>query len=106
MAAFGAPQVRMDVTYDAALRDEVIRRAGAAGLEAGTLGQRDPALDHGVLIPLYYLRKAGVTCPMLRMGLSAFRPWITTGWASAWQRRRRPWDGGRCLWPAVICPIS
>lgn len=72
MAAFGAPQVRMDVTYDAALRDEVIRRAGAAGLEAGTLGQRDPALDHGVLIPLYYLRKAGVTCPMLRMGLSGF----------------------------------
>ena len=72
MAAFGAPQVRMDVTYDAALRDEVIRRAGAAGLEAGTLGQRDPALDHGVLIPLYYLRKSGVTCPMLRMGLSGF----------------------------------
>lgn len=72
MAAFGAPQARMDVTYDAALRDEVIRRAGAAGLEAGTLGQRDPALDHGVLIPLYYLRKAGVTCPMLRMGLSGF----------------------------------
>ena len=72
MAAFGAPQVRMDVTYDAALRDEVIRQAGAAGLEAGTLGQRDPALDHGVLIPLYYLRKAGVTCPMLRMGLSGF----------------------------------
>ena len=72
MAAFGAPQVRMDVTYDAALRDEVIRRAGAAGLEAGTLGQRDPALDHGVLIPLYYLRKAGVTCPILRMGLSGF----------------------------------
>ena len=72
MAAFGAPQVRMDVTYDAALRDEVIRRAGAAGLEAGTLGQRDPTLDHGVLIPLYYLRKAGVTCPMLRMGLSGF----------------------------------
>ena len=72
MAAFGAPQVRMDVTYDAALRDEVIRRAGAAGLEAGTLGQRDPALDHGVLIPLYYLRKSGVTCPILRMGLSGF----------------------------------
>lgn len=72
MAAFGAPQVQMDVAYDAPLRDEVIRRAGAAGLEAGTLGQRDPALDHGVLIPLYFLRKAGVTCPILRLGLSGF----------------------------------
>ena len=26
MAAFGAPQVQMDVAYDAPLRDEVIRR--------------------------------------------------------------------------------
>ena len=49
-------------------------RAQAAGLRAGTLGQRDPALDHGVLIPLYFLRKAGVECPIVRMGLSGFSP--------------------------------
>lgn len=72
MAAFGAPQVRIEVQYDAALREEIIRRAGRAGLQAGTLGQRDPSLDHGVLIPLYFLRKAGVCCPIVRMGLSGF----------------------------------
>lgn len=72
MAAFGAPQVRMEVQYDAPLREEIIRRAESAGLQAGTLGQRDPSLDHGVLIPLYFLRKAGVTCPIVRMGLSGF----------------------------------
>ena len=72
MAAFGAPQVRLEVQYDAALRDEIVRRAEAAGLQAGTLGQRDPDLDHGVLIPLYFLRKAGVVCPIVRMGLSGF----------------------------------
>lgn len=72
MAAFGAPQVRMEAAYDAPLREEIIRRATKAGLQAGTLGQRDPSLDHGVLIPLYFLRKAGVTCPMVRMGLSGF----------------------------------
>lgn len=72
MAAFGAPQVRMEVPYDAPLREEIIRRAESAGLQAGTLGQRDPSLDHGVLIPLYFLRKAGVTCPIVRMGLSGF----------------------------------
>lgn len=74
MSAFGAPQVRIQARYDEALREALIRRAQAAGLEAGTLGQRDPALDHGVLIPLYYLRKAGVTCPIVRMGLSGFSP--------------------------------
>lgn len=74
MSAFGAPQVRIEVLYDAPLRDELVRRAKDAGLEAGTLGQRNPALDHGVLIPLYFLRKAGVDCPIVRMGLSGFSP--------------------------------
>ena len=74
MAAFSAPQVRIEARYDGELRDEIVRRARAAGLEAGTEGQRDPALDHGVLIPLYYLRKAGVDCPIVRMGLSGFSP--------------------------------
>lgn len=72
MADFGAPQVRIEVQYDAPLRAEIIRRAGNMGLQAGTLGQRAPNLDHGVLIPLYYLRKAGVRCPIVRMGLSGF----------------------------------
>ena len=72
MAAFGAPQVRLEVAYDAPLREEILRRAQNAGLRAGTLGQRDPDLDHGVVIPLYFLRKAGVNCPIVRMGLSGF----------------------------------
>ena len=72
MAAFGAPAVRMQVQYDTLLRDEIIRRAEEVSLQAGTLGQRDPQLDHGVLIPLYFLRKAGVACPIVRMGLSGF----------------------------------
>lgn len=70
MSAFGAPQVRIEAQYDISLRDEIVRRAQSAGLEAGTLGQRDPALDHGALIPLYFLRKAGVDCLIVRMGLS------------------------------------
>ena len=74
MSAFRAPQVRIEVQYDAPLRREIIRWAQAASLEAGTLGQRDASLDHGVLIPLYFLRKAGVNCPIVRMGLSGFSP--------------------------------
>lgn len=74
MSAFGAPEVRIHVQYDTALRKEIIRRAEKAGLRAGTLGERDAALDHGVLIPLYFLRKAGLTCPIVRIGLSGFSP--------------------------------
>ncbi len=74
MGRFGTPEVRIQASYDTLLREEIIRRAEAEGLHAGTLGQRDPELDHGVLIPLYYLRKAGVRCPIVRMGLSGFSP--------------------------------
>lgn len=74
MAAFGAPQTMLRVEYDSLLRDEIVRRGEAAGLRAGTLGERNPALDHGTFLPLYFLREAGVDCPILRIGLSGFSP--------------------------------
>ncbi|MCI8398464.1 MAG: AmmeMemoRadiSam system protein A [Oscillibacter sp.] len=74
MSAFGAPGTALTTAYDAPLRDELIRRAESAGLSAGTLGERDPSLDHGTFVPLYFLREAGVDCPILRVGLSGFSP--------------------------------
>jgi len=74
MSAFGAAQTKLSVEYDSPLRDEIIRRGETAGLRVGTLGQRDPYLDHGTFVPLYFLREAGVDCPILRIGLSGFSP--------------------------------
>lgn len=74
MSAFGAAQTKLTVEYDAPLRDEIIRCGEAVGLQVGTLGQRDPYLDHGTFEPLYFLREAGVDCPILRIGLSGFSP--------------------------------
>ena len=74
MSAFGAAQTKLRVEYDAPLRDEIIRCGEAARLQVGTLGQRDRYLDHGTFVPLYFLREAGVDCPILRIGLSGFSP--------------------------------
>ena len=74
MSAFGAPQTRLEVKYDGQLRGEVIRQAEGAKIQAGTLGGKDPSLDHGVFLPLYFLQEAGVDCPILRVGLSGFSP--------------------------------
>ena len=74
MSAFGAPLTKLTVEYDGELRDEVIRQAEAANIRAGTLGERDPSLDHGAFLPLYFLQEAGVNCPILRVGLSGFSP--------------------------------
>jgi len=74
MSAFGAPQTRLETEYDDGLRREVIRQAQAADIRAGTLGEKDSSLDHGVFLPLFFLREAGVECPILRIGLSGFSP--------------------------------
>ena len=74
LSAFGASEAKLVVEYDASLRDEIIRRGESAGLQVGTLGQRDPYLDHGTFVPLYFLREAEVDCPILRIGLSGFSP--------------------------------
>ena len=74
MSAYRAPQTRLEAEYDIELRSEMIRRAEAAGIPAGTLGERDARLDHATFIPLYFIREAGVNCPILRIGLSGLSP--------------------------------
>ena len=74
MSAFGAPQTRLTTEYDGELRDELVRQAQGSGIRAGTLGERDSSLDHGTFLPLYFLREAGLDCPILRIGLSGFPP--------------------------------
>ena len=107
MAAFGAPQVRIAVSYDVPLRQAILRQAESAGLRAGTLGQRDPDLDHGVLIPLYFLRRAGGTLSHRADGtVRVFSPGPLPAGGSAWPTRWQNWDDGRFLWPAGISPTS
>ena len=74
MSAFGVAKTKLCVEYDAPLRDEIICCGETAGLRVGTLGERDPSLDHGTFVPLYFLQEAGVNCPILRIGLSGFSP--------------------------------
>ena len=74
MSTLGAAQTKLRVMYDAPLREELIRCAESVGLRAGTLGERDPFLDYGTFVPLYFLWEAGVDCPILRISLSRFSP--------------------------------
>jgi AmmeMemoRadiSam system protein A len=72
MHQFRAPQASLSVSYDNLLREAIIDEAEKAGLAAGTLGERDPSIDHASFIPLWFLQKAGVSCPVVRIGLSGF----------------------------------
>ncbi len=69
-ARFGAPDVSFDVEYDTELVSELIHICGDEGFPAGTMGERDPALDHGTMVPLYFITKKYNAFKAVRIGLS------------------------------------
>lgn len=69
-AAFGHPEVAFAVDYDAEFVAELCALADKINLPAGTLGKQDGGLDHGTMIPLYFLQQAGYQGKIVRIGLS------------------------------------
>ena len=67
---FHAPELSFSERYDTELADRLCALAEAEGLPAGTLGERDPALDHGTLVPLWFIRRKYAGGKLLRVGLS------------------------------------
>ena len=76
-AGFSAPDEQFDVTYDTDLIGEICSLAEAHDFPAGTLGERDKALDHAVMVPLWFIEKAyerhniSKSYKLVRIGLSA-----------------------------------
>jgi AmmeMemoRadiSam system protein A len=67
---FGAPQVRMRVCCDSALRDALCALAEKRSFPAGKLGPREAQLDHGTLVPLFFVNEVYTDYRLLRVGLS------------------------------------
>lgn len=58
LARFGAPDVRVSLTYDDAFRDALERAAAARDIPAGATGSPSQPLDHGMMVPLFYVDRA------------------------------------------------
>ena len=69
-ARFGAPEVRFAESYDTELVERICRLADEKGLPAGTDGERDAALDHGTMVPLWFIRNKYAGGKLVRIGLS------------------------------------
>ncbi|WP_130861061.1 AmmeMemoRadiSam system protein A [Bacilliculturomica massiliensis] len=76
MGAFRAGSVRFDEEYDEEFAELLGQTACEAGIYAGGQGERDPSLDHGTMIPLRFLREAGITSRIVRVGLSGMAPLV------------------------------
>ncbi len=70
MRRFGVPQLNMKVDYDTELVTAICNLSDEDF--AGTLGERDPSLDHGTFIPLYFIRKYYTDFKVVRIGLSGY----------------------------------
>ena len=67
---FRAQGVRFRETYDAGLVNAVCALAKAKNFPAGTLGERDRRLDHGTMVPLYFIEQKYRDFRLVRIGLS------------------------------------
>ncbi len=67
---FGAPDVKMEVSYDTEFVEELCKEANKRKLSAGTLGERDKRLDHGTMVPLYFVNHFWKEYKLVRIGLS------------------------------------
>ena len=84
LGSFGAPAVSFRLENDASLARLILEEAKARGIPVVPLGQDDHVrsgrgaglhwvgrrrsglgLDHGLMVPLYYLKHAGVGCPLV-----------------------------------------
>ena len=67
---FRAAQVCFDEEYDRELANELAGIARGQGFPAGVMGERDKRLDHGTMVPLYFIRRKYTGAKIVRIGLS------------------------------------
>jgi AmmeMemoRadiSam system protein A/AmmeMemoRadiSam system protein B len=67
---FHAQNVSFQVEYDEDFTEALESCAEREGLEAGTLGEKDPELDHGTMVPLYFINEYLKDYKLVRIGLS------------------------------------
>ena len=67
---FRAGEVKFEVSYDTEFVDELCLLAGGRNLPAGIMGERDKKLDHGTMVPLYFIDQFYSEYQVVRVGLS------------------------------------
>ena len=67
---FRAGRVSMEASYDTEFVRALCEAAQEAGLQAGTLGERERKLDHGTMVPLYFVNQYWTGYRLVRIGLS------------------------------------
>jgi aromatic ring-opening dioxygenase LigB subunit len=68
LKAFGAPEEGVDFPGDAPLAHQIAHHAARRGVKTGPIAER--ALDHGTVVPLWFIAETGWTGPVVVLALS------------------------------------
>jgi len=74
LARFGAPEVSFEAQYDEELVREISASAEYNDIAAGTQGERDPSLDHGVTVPMWFINQRYTSYKSIRVSQSGMAP--------------------------------
>ena len=69
-AQFRAPEVSFREKYDTELAAAICKAADKRQFPAGVVGERDAELDHGTMVPLWFIRQYYNEFKLVRVGLS------------------------------------
>ena len=67
---FGAPQARFEKAYDTDFISTLSDITFDKNIHAGTLGERDPELDHGTMVPLHFIDQYYQDYQLVRLSIS------------------------------------
>jgi AmmeMemoRadiSam system protein A/AmmeMemoRadiSam system protein B len=67
---FGAGKIRVAADYDPLFVAALSDNASADGINAGPLGEKSPALDHGCMIPLLFINERHTDYRLVRISIS------------------------------------
>ncbi len=70
LSDFNAPHVKFNIDYDEELVNILVGKAKALHFPAGTLGEKRRELDHGTMVPLWFIQKKYKNFKIVRTGLS------------------------------------
>ena len=71
---FDAPETKLETSYDAEYIEKVSGNATQKGFPAGTLGEKDATLDHGVTVPMWFINNRFTEYKSVRVSQSGLDP--------------------------------
>ncbi len=68
--SFGAPEVAMEFKSEVGLIENIVRASHSCGIESGGDGSEGDSLDHGALVPLYFISRYYTDFTLIRISIA------------------------------------